>query len=45
MVVNLEKSFSMKKFSMVKKIKKNLYTCLKKRFITFFFFSKLVSVN
>jgi hypothetical protein len=37
MVVNLEKSFSMKNCSMVKKILKIRYTCLKKRFITSIF--------
>jgi hypothetical protein len=35
MVVNLEKSFSIRNCSMGKKILKILYTCLKKRFITF----------
>ena len=50
MVVNLEKSFSMhytstslmKNCSMVKKI---LIILSEKRFIIFFFFSKLISVN
>ena len=44
MVVNLEKSFSMKNCPMVKKILKILYTCLKKDFYYIFLFIK-VSVN
>jgi hypothetical protein len=41
MVVNLEKSFSMKNCPMVKKILKILYTCLKKDFYYIFLFLKV----
>jgi hypothetical protein len=41
MVVNLEKSFSMKNFSMVMKILKILYTCLKKKVYYVFLFLKV----
>jgi hypothetical protein len=41
MVVNLEKSFSMKNCSMVKKILKFLYTCLKKKVYYVFLFLKV----
>ena len=41
MVVNLEKSSSMKKNSMVKKILKILYTCLKKKVYYVFLFLKV----
>ena len=44
MVIILEKSFSMKNCSMVKKILKILYTCLKKKVYYIFLFLK-VSVN
>jgi hypothetical protein len=40
MVVNLEKSFSIKNCPMVKKILKILYTCLKKDFYYSFLFLK-----
>jgi len=41
MVVNLEKSFSMKNCPMVKKILKILYNCLKKDFYYIFLFLKV----
>jgi hypothetical protein len=41
MAVNLEKSFSMKNCSMVKKILKILYTCLKKKVYYVFLFLKV----
>ena len=41
MVVNLEKSFSMKNYSMVKKILKILYACLKKKVYYVFPFLKV----
>jgi hypothetical protein len=41
MIVNLEKSFSMKNCSMVKKILKILYICLKKKVYYVFLFLKV----
>jgi hypothetical protein len=41
MVVNLEKSFSIKNCPMVKKILKILYTCLKKKVYYVFLFLKV----